>query len=104
MILEVMCSSTIQSHRLRRPTSAHILEPYWTKLGVCPGSCSFKDNLYCFASLLPMTNLKAIIAYLSVMQMFILLIFIVRFACTFMLMAQFGTVIVQSFIWAHGGG
>jgi len=28
--------------------------------------------------------------------------FFVRFACTFMLMAQFGTVIVQSFIWAHG--
>jgi len=23
-------------------TSAHILEPYWTKLDVCPDSCSVK--------------------------------------------------------------
>jgi len=27
--------------------------------------------------------------------------FFLRFACTFMLMAQVGTVIVQRFIWAH---
>jgi len=33
--------------------------------------------------------------------MFILLIIFVQFVSTFKLMAQFGTVIVQSFTWAH---
>jgi len=28
--------------------------------------------------------------------------FFARFACTSMLIAQFGTVVVQGFIWAHG--
>jgi len=44
-------------------SAAHILEPYWTKSNVCPDSCSFEDNLYCFASLLPMIiSLKGIVA------------------------------------------
>jgi len=43
-------------------TSAHILEPYRTKLDICPDSCSVKDNLYCFASVLPKANLKGIVA------------------------------------------
>jgi len=46
---------------------------------ICPDSCSFKHDLYCFASLLPMVNLKGIVAKLCVMYMFIL--FIIFFFC-----------------------
>jgi len=44
-----------------------------------------------------MRNLKGIVAYVM-RNVNVHLNFFVRFACTFMLMAQFSTVIVQSFI------
>jgi len=58
------CADFYASHRLHRPTSAHILEPSWKNLYVCPDSGSFENNLYtCFAALLPVLNLKGIVSY-----------------------------------------
>jgi len=76
-------------------------EQSWICSILCPDSCSFKD-IYCFASLLPVINLNGIVAYGMRNVNVHLVNFFVRFTCTFMSIAQFGAVTVQSFIWAHG--
>jgi len=51
---------------------------------------------------LPVINLNGIVAYGMRNVNVHLVNFFVRFTCTFMSIAQFGAVTVQSFIWAHG--
>jgi len=77
MMLEVMCNSAKyivyshcaafyckSRHRLHRPTSAHILELHWTKLDVCPDSCSFEVAAYivCISTAYMIVNLNGIVA------------------------------------------